>query len=178
MKLSSPYKLIKLFDVKPILNHLPPISASIWYKNTTRQKNYKTHSKTLNLLFKWKANDERETDFQDDDLFNSPLGQEVSKILNELHQIYPNTDLFKLMITAVPPGYKVKSHVDWGGLTDMNRIHLPLVTNEECVYGIDGIEFVFPPGFCFEFDNTRHHYVRNDGQQERIHIILDLAKRP
>ena len=36
------------------------------------------------------------------------------------------------------------------------------------------IKYVFPPGFCFEFDNTREHFVSNKGQQERIHIILDL----
>ena len=178
MKLSSPYKLVKQFDINPILNHLPSINDPIWHSNTHRQKNYKVHNKTLNLMFKWTPNSpqeaERQGAYQDDNMFNSPLGQEVSKILNELYQIYPNTSLSKLMITALPSGYEVDSHIDNLLLSNIHRIHIPLITNEECVYGIDGIKYVFPPGFCFEFDNTREHFVSNKGQQERIHIILDL----
>lgn len=178
MKLSSPFKLIKRFDVNPILNHLPPIDDPIWYLNTKRQTNYKVHRKTLNIMFKWTPNSSKESQlqggYQDDNMFNSPLGQEVSKILNELYQFYPNTGLSKLMITALPPGYEVDPHNDEWVLAKMHRIHIPLVTNDECVYGIDGIKYVFPPGFCFEFDNTRSHFVKNKGQQERIHIILDL----
>lgn len=171
MELRSNFRFIKKLDINQVLNHLPNPSDPVWQRSTHRQDNYEFHKKTRSLLFYFNFKNEVHMDME---LLKTPLGVEVMKLVEHVKSFYPTTFISKLMITSLPAGEKVGEHTDGLGLRGIHRIHIPLVTNTNCFYIIEKISYHFPPGFCFEFDNTRLHKVENDGNQERLHIILDL----
>ena len=174
MKLDSPFKYIGKFNVNPLLKYLPPTSDPLWSKNTFRQTLYNGHRDTKSIIFIWESNGDGDYNINDQELINSSLGKEVIKIVDKIKENYNNSSVSKLMIVSMIPKGLIDYHKDGGILTKMRRIHLPLLTDRNCIFEIDGTRFSFPKGFCFEFDNTRTHSVDNRSEIERIHIILDL----
>lgn len=174
MKLDSPFKYIGEYNINPLLNFLPSTSDPIWVKNTFRQTTYSDHKNTKSLIFIWESNNDGDTNIYDEELINSPLGQEVKKIVDKIKEKYNNSSISKLMIVSMISKGFIDYHKDGGLLIKMRRIHLPLLTSKDCIFEIDGTRFSFPAGFCFEFDNTKTHAVNNKSDFERIHMILDL----
>ena len=48
-----------------------------------------------------------------------------------------------------------------------------LISNEECFYEIDGVEWHMEVGKIYEIDNTRWHSCKT-GNQDRTHLIINL----
>lgn len=174
MKLRDRYFFLGNYDVSSIVEKLPTMTDAIWERNSSRQTNYKAHSKTKSLVFFWTKNMDSEENVKDDELLRSPLGVEVLKAVNTISENYKSNNISKLMIASLPPGYSVDAHYDAGDLTKIRRIHIPLVSTRDCIFEIDGIGYSFPPGFTFELDNTRKHAVRNTSDSYRLHIIFDI----
>ena len=54
------------------------------------------------------------------------------------------------------------------------RLHLPIVTNDQVRLVVGGEVFRLLTGRLYYLDFTKLHSVYNDGEEERIHLILDL----
>ena len=176
MKSSKPYKHICNFDVNEIKTYLPNEDNPLWFKNTFRQKLYKDHDKTLSIIFKWDSNTNNEYDKSiiNEELINSNLGKAIEKIVFKITEYYPNKGLSKVILALLPKNSSIKKHMDLGPLQTKNRIHVPIITDPKCIFNIDGIDYSFKEGYCFEFDNTRSHYVDNKSNTSRVHLIVDL----
>ena len=73
------------------------------------------------------------------------------------------------------PGEQVKPHCDSGEFLErIHRLHFPLQTNEQAVYGVEEELKHMPVGTCYEIDNQRLHYVVNGGSTDRIHLIVNI----
>ncbi len=61
-----------------------------------------------------------------------------------------------------------------------SQIHVPLVTNDGVVFFCGGSERHFPVGEAVEVSNLGPHWVRNDGDTDRIHLIFEYydAEQP
>ena len=55
-----------------------------------------------------------------------------------------------------------------------HRIHLPLVTNDKVLFTIDGETRHLKYGEMIEIDNLKTHSVVNDGENDRIHLLIDF----
>jgi len=178
MKLNFPYIILFNTNVSYLESLIPKINDKIWYKNTFRQELYNVHNKTLSIVFKWSSNSNELIDKSiiDYNIINTPLGKEISKQVEKIQKYYPNTFISKAMLAYLPPKSEILNHKDAENLEKVHRIHLPIITNSKCVFNIDGTDYFFKTGECFEFDNTRSHFVKNMGETPRIHLILDLIK--
>ena len=176
MKSSKLYKHICNFDVNEVKTYLPNEDNPLWFKNIFRQKLYKDHDKTLSIIFKWDSNNDGDKSFINKKVIDTQLGKSIENILVKILKYYPKTKLSKTMLTLLPPKTKVKEHIDGGILENVHRIHVPIVSNKECIFNIDKKDYYFKEGYCFEFDNTRSHYVNNQSNNSRIHLIIDLIK--
>jgi Aspartyl/Asparaginyl beta-hydroxylase len=54
------------------------------------------------------------------------------------------------------------------------RLHLPIVTNDKVTFVVGGELFRLLPGRLYYLDFTKLHSVYNDGDEDRIHLILEV----
>lgn len=79
------------------------------------------------------------------------------------------------MLTRLTSGSVIPRHRDEGPLTaKTHRIHVPIVTNSECIFSV-GSEFKnLKAGEVWVVDNVnKYHGVENKGTVDRIHLIVD-----
>jgi aspartyl/asparaginyl beta-hydroxylase (cupin superfamily) len=80
------------------------------------------------------------------------------------------------MLTRLHAGVDIPRHKDKGVITAAtHRIHVPIITNNECVFTVDTESMVLEAGEVWIIDNTnRYHSVSNKGLNSRIHLIIDV----
>lgn len=80
----------------------------------------------------------------------------------------------RVMLASMPPGGLIHPHIDANPAAKWpHKIHVPLTTNPGVVSFFGGEERHFPVGEAVEVDNLGPHWVRNDGDTDRIHLIFE-----
>jgi SAM-dependent methyltransferase len=88
--------------------------------------------------------------------------------------------LRSVRLMALGPGARVHEHTDalyglrYGGI----RLHVPVITNPCAVVVIAGHEQHWTAGRLWFGDFGLPHYVRNDGDHPRIHLVIDALVTP
>jgi quercetin dioxygenase-like cupin family protein len=83
--------------------------------------------------------------------------------------------LGRCMITRVPPGGRITPHADGGShAAYYERYHIVLQSNPKSMFrcGADWVNM--QAGDVWWFDNGIEHEVVNDGECDRIHLIVDI----
>jgi len=72
-------------------------------------------------------------------------------------------------------GAEIKPHSDHClGYEDGSfRLHIPIITNPEVEFILDGKRLVMNEGECWYIDANFEHSVANRGKQDRIHLVID-----
>lgn len=73
----------------------------------------------------------------------------------------------KWLVTVHTPGTKFITHQD---APDKLRIHIPIYTNTDSDWVIDGVEYHMPVGHAYLVNTTLPHSLVNKGNTNRIHI--------
>lgn len=73
----------------------------------------------------------------------------------------------KWLVTIHTPGTKLITHQD---APDKLRIHIPIHSNQESNWIIDGKEYHMEPGWAYLVNTTLPHSVENRGKSNRIHL--------
>ena len=95
--------------------------------------------------------------------------EEVSKLLKSFDLTIGISRLMKLA-----PGCSVPVHSDTNEYWDDRvRIHIPLVTSNEVFFSCGDEEVSMAAGEAWTFNNWIKHGVRNEGQEDRIHLVFD-----
>jgi len=77
-------------------------------------------------------------------------------------------------VTCLQAGCKSLVHKDADTNEYMARLHIPLFTNEQCVFIADGTHLHMPAdGNAYMVWVNIWHQIRNDGDSNRYHIIMD-----
>ena len=86
-------------------------------------------------------------------------------------------ELSRAKIVCLPPGHRVYPHVDRGEYYRLrDRYHLVLKSSGSWMRAGDE-EVRMRSGELWWFDNDQVHEARNDGDDDRIHLIFDLLPR-
>lgn len=72
-------------------------------------------------------------------------------------------------------GAEIKPHRDHElGYEDGNfRLHIPIVTNSQVQFILDGSELTMLPGECWYTNVNYVHSVKNSGESDRVHLVID-----
>jgi len=111
-----------------------------------------------------------------------------SRITHELYKNFENhvhsavklcnvgTTVEQAMLARLGNGVEIKRHKDKGVITAAtHRIHVPIITNDKCIFTVDTESKFLPAGEVWIIDNVgRYHSVYNMGEQSRIHLIIDV----
>jgi hypothetical protein len=80
----------------------------------------------------------------------------------------------KLMLSNIIPGGGIEPHWDEEPTQLLSkRIHIVLKTNSKSEFVINNRNFYFAPGAVFELNNLMMHSVINNGDSDRVHLIMD-----
>jgi hypothetical protein len=76
----------------------------------------------------------------------------------------------------LPPDGHIKDHFDFHtnfqfGLV---RLHIPILTNPDVAFVIDGQRMNWNPGELWYGDFSRVHSVKNNSQMVRVHMVMDI----
>jgi aspartyl/asparaginyl beta-hydroxylase (cupin superfamily) len=92
-------------------------------------------------------------------------------ILSELSSLDPEL----LVFYYLEPGAVLHPHRDLTGASMNNRIrfHVPVVTNPGVEFIVNNEKIKMAPGDLWCLDTSYVHSVRNDGNETRVHIIIE-----
>lgn len=79
-----------------------------------------------------------------------------------------------ILITKIPPGKAVLPHTDLGWHPEYYncKIYIPILTNPKVVNRCEDEHVVMEAGDAWYFNNTVEHEVTNDGDSDRITLII------
>jgi hypothetical protein len=81
------------------------------------------------------------------------------------------------ILIKLPASKSIPSHVDKGPFfRDYHRIHVPIVTNPDCLFTVGDETIHMKPFEMWEINNdNKFHSVTNNGTSDRIHLLIDFA---
>ena len=102
-------------------------------------------------------------------------------LIHALMAAVRGTRLGRCMLTRVPPGHRIYPHTDVGTHplhydTERyyNRYHIVLQCDGGSYFRAEDEVVRMQPGETWWFNNAVEHEVWNDGQTDRIHLIVDI----
>lgn len=161
------------FDPAPIQSEIDQIADSAW---TPHFNTGYFSGDWSGIALRSKAGSESELyeDFHTNgDPIDTPiLGRlpHVSKVLQTIH-----CNLLSARLLKLGPASVIREHRDYtlGYEYGVLRMHFPIRTNPQVEFLIDGDEVKMSEGECWYVDLSLPHRVKNDGQENRIHLVVD-----
>jgi hypothetical protein len=98
---------------------------------------------------------------------------EIKKVMDDLRELgfYP----CRARVTCLKPHSKSLIHKDGDETVYTARIHIPLWTNKKCVHICEGKNLYMPAdGGVYILWTNLWHQIRNDSDEDRYHIIMDV----
>jgi Aspartyl/Asparaginyl beta-hydroxylase len=80
----------------------------------------------------------------------------------------------RIMLARMARGGEIHVHRDTNPAAKWpHKVHLPLLTNPDVTFFVDGHDYHFPEGEAVEVNNMGPHAVKNAGHTDRIHLIFE-----
>lgn len=159
-------------NVRPIVSRLAELPDSAW-KKSAREKRHKAHNQTEAVLLIHDA-DMRHRDptvHEQHANFEKLLAPTMSSIA----EFYGGDGYFiRALFARLRAKSAILPHIDLTfSLLHCHRVHIPIVTNDGVVFTIGGEAKNLRPGEIWEINNATVHGVDNDGEDARVHLIVD-----
>ena len=91
---------------------------------------------------------------------------------------YSHDSFPRIMLARMAPGGVIQPHRDTNPAAKWpHKIHVPLVTNDQVMFFVDGVAYHFGEGEAVEVNNMGMHAVQNRGTSDRIHLIFEYYDR-
>lgn len=146
-------------------------------------KNWTDHYNTNDYNGKWTSIALMAVGGKSDNIYALHSGSEeviYTEILDSCTYFKEILESFLFEKTAVrllqlSAGAEIKPHKDYClGYEDGSfRLHIPVITNSEVEFILDGMRLVMNEGECWYIDANFTHSVANRGTEDRIHLVID-----
>jgi hypothetical protein len=149
-----------------------------WLIDTSRQETYKPHKDTFmyqlkELDYHWNMVDKIKST-SPNNFKTKEANKEIKKIYETLESLAQGKVIRSELINMVPNS-RIKTHKDKGELLYVSRrFHVPIITNEKCIFTVEKESFYLKEGNIYELNNRKYHSVENSSDQNRIHLIVDV----
>jgi hypothetical protein len=171
-------------DVLPILLQLDK-HPELWDIHPGRRMNANSpHNGLSDLWLRYRALDELEQGVNHNEPFFPPVWYPEYYILSEVKPIIQSvmtrvngTALGGCLFTKIPPGKQVKPHTDeasWHARTYNLKAYVTIKSNPNVVNYTEDEPLVMRPGEVWTFDNLKMHSVINNGDDDRITLMMAI----
>jgi hypothetical protein len=173
MDIDFKFKNYGNFDVSGILSILNTSNLD-WDEFDYRQKTFAVHrkTKTIPLLFHGNFKSFDKVPTKNYELFKNEIDS-LEEILNK--SIGTEGQIFRAILVMLVKGGGIAKHLDGGpSLKIPKRIHIPIITNDKCFFTIEDEIKNLKVGEVWEINNSEKlHGVSNEGDEDRVHLIVD-----
>ena len=154
---------------------LPAISEAVWLGDPFRQQAFQVHRQTRSLIFRHIPGDDPAAS---QDL--PPLlawKDRLRPVLDAVSAQFGPGQCCRIMLASLPPGCQITPHKDHGeAYARTHRVHVPLQTDPGVRFLVDGEDFHLEAGIIYEVNNLLEHGVVNNGEVDRVHLIVDYLE--
>jgi quercetin dioxygenase-like cupin family protein len=175
MNFDGRFACIGKLDPKLLQERVSALTETDWAENAWRQKTFKQHRDTqsIHLLFDSDFRHLNPTKREKYAAFADALAEPFAKIARH----YGEEGYFiRILLARLRPGGRIPGHRDGGySLLHSHRVHIPIFTQPEVTFVIDGEQKHLGEGELWEINNSLVHATVNNGPSPRVHIILDWA---
>lgn len=144
-------------------------------------RNYGDEGNRPNHIKPW--NHRTESDFLIDvnniekKIIDEELNSYTDKIVNHLEEQF-NGIAGLVLYVNLPAGGNITPHTDGGYyLSIVHRLHIPIITNPDVFFLVKDTKFHMEEGYVYELNNQQSHGVKNLGDNQRIHLIVDIIPK-
>jgi len=169
------YRFHGNFDVSNIAERLSDYSDE-WFENKERQTIYEVHKET-NSVFVY----DHSNSWAFGDKYDLKINDSQSVMIDLLYPIIKSLELIhdgkvgKCVFIKMPAHKSVAEHVDrMDYLGAVRRHHIPITTNKNVLFFVNKESKNMKVGECWEINNNLIHSVENNGDTERIHLMVDI----
>ena len=155
-----------------ILQTMRKLPEEAWHQSD-RERTYQVHERTRSLLLI------HDSDFRHVDPTYQPLYQDfeaaLKPIIDSISAYYsPDGYVIRILLARLPAGAQIDVHSDnLHSLLNCHRIHIPIQTNPGVIFCVGGERKNLKAGEMWEINNATVHWVRNEGDHHRVHLIVD-----
>jgi|APGre2960657468_1045069.scaffolds.fasta_scaffold147087_1 hypothetical protein len=152
---------------------IPLINTFDWDEYTFRQNTFKPHAQTKSIRLIWDEVKENIIYYSDYPKLK-PILDILSNIFKE--KIGPGM-ICNAILVKMENNTSIDRHKDdYIFFKQNNRMHIPITTNNNCIFEVDGEKLNMKVGEIWEINNyEKEHSVVNEGNTNRIHLIVDWS---
>lgn len=173
---TSSIRRLGTVDIARLREAVLALPESIWdAENAGKPNRFAALDSTRHIIFRFVSNF---TDWRDS--YERPLWQEWKELLEPVLTAatagygYANGAFPRVMLARMGPGGVIHPHRDENPAAKWpHKIHVPLQTNDDVAFYVDGTSYHFAEGEAVEVNNMGVHAVENRGESDRIHLIFE-----
>jgi hypothetical protein len=165
----------KTYDVSLIKKELLSLKKE-WFDDTHRQDLLSFHKNTKTLLLtNFDTNWDYRTVYKIEKLYeNYKIWEYINPIIEDLKKIH-NGDIGRIMFPSLKANSQIYKHNDSSEYLEIvRRHHIPIITNSNVFFNIEGGSLNMLEGECWEINNMKEHEVFNNSDKDRIHLMIDI----
>ena len=163
-------------DVARLRDAAAALPEEVWNaENADKPNRFDALDSTRHIVFRFVSN------FRDwRDSYARPLWDEWSPLFEPVLAAatapygYANGAFPRVMLARMAPGGVIHPHRDQNPAAKWpHKIHVPLQTNTDVTFFVEGVGYHFAEGEAVEVNNMGLHAVENRGATDRIHLIFE-----
>lgn len=165
---------VDLTEIQPLILNLP---ERLWDIEDARKENqFPCFHHTRHIVFRFIEGNRDPRVFYSHPIWSvwqsklEPMFDAIVKPYGFTRPVYP-----KVMLARLAAGAVIDRHVDGAGSNlCTHKIHVPVKTNPGAIFESNDLQHHLAEGFAYEANNIAPHGVRNDGDEDRIHLIFEV----
>ncbi len=162
-------------EINALIERVKNIPESQWKSEDEDKPNkYARLNDTRHIMFRFINYGDSVFDFHDYPIWDEwkdmllPIMEQAANKLGYKNYCFP-----RIMLARLPAGGEISGHIDRDASHYIHKIHVPLITNSKTIFHVGKKARHLPAGEIVEVNNKRKHAVKNDGDQDRIHLIFE-----
>jgi|SRR5450631_2447814 len=102
------------------------------------------------------------------------FGNKVQPCINDVMTNFSHNAAYNYLLSIIMPKHVIDPHIDEQPVSWVCRIHVPLITNVECLFGIGDEVHHLRVGCAYAVNTRKEHMIINGGDEPRIHLMFDV----
>jgi len=184
MWMTDRYRSLGKVDVAVLVDKVSSLSEAVWLEDEKLRQRLAGSRQTNSIFLKSILVPEfakriSRGPLTDDDVPRQGgwdrLHGEISPIVESAVSRFPAGGIVsRIQLARMQPGTAIEQHIDQSPMLNAaHRLHIPLQTNSDVEFVVDGQRVIMDVGILYELNNRVPHSVVNRGNSARIHLIID-----
>jgi len=176
-KSKLPFDFYKKFDVRELKEDILNLGDEFWCINQKKGEKYPVHKHTEvlgNTVFPIYYDGTQSLDVYKNNYIPKHIQMKIDKIVYELETQFDGKVLIS-GLTKLSANKCIPPHIDdLYYFKIIKRFQIAINTNSKVYFDIDNQIKIFEEGDCYQINNLLKHSVSNEGNTDRINLIIDI----